>query len=85
MARSDSQIDTPQRGHPKRVELPDAKINTGVQSINTEKASLTLREGNYTFKSPNFVYHFYIFLSASWIHGYFDDVMTKIINKRTDR
>ena len=36
MASSNSQIDKPQRGHPKRAELPDVNINTGAQSINTE-------------------------------------------------
>ena len=36
MARSDSQIDTQQRGRPKRAALPDVNINTGAQSINTE-------------------------------------------------
>ena len=36
MASSNSQIDKPQRGCPKRAELPDVNINTGVQSINTE-------------------------------------------------
>ena len=40
MASSDSQIDKPQRGRPKRAELLDVNINTGTQSINTEKASL---------------------------------------------
>ena len=40
MASSDIQIDKPQRGHPKRAELPDVNINTGVQNINTERASL---------------------------------------------
>ena len=30
MASSDSQIDKPQRGRPKRAELPD--VNTGEQS-----------------------------------------------------
>ena len=29
MASSDSQIDKPQRGRPKRAELPDVNINTG--------------------------------------------------------
>ena len=38
MASSDSQIDKPQRGRPKRAELPDVNINTGMQSINTERA-----------------------------------------------
>ena len=41
MASSDSQIDEPQGGRPKRAELPDVNTNTGVQSINTERASLT--------------------------------------------
>ena len=40
MASSDSKIDKPQRGRPKRAELPDVNINTGAQSINTERASL---------------------------------------------
>ena len=30
MASSDSPIDKPQRGRPKRAELPDVNINTGV-------------------------------------------------------
>ena len=41
MASSDSQIDKPQRGLPKRAELLDENINTGAQSINTERTSLT--------------------------------------------
>ena len=40
MASSDSQIDKPQRGRPKRAELSGVNINTGAQSINTERASL---------------------------------------------
>ena len=40
MASSDCQIDKPQRGRPKRTELLDVNINTGAQSINTERASL---------------------------------------------
>ena len=40
MACNDSQIDKTQRGRPKRVELPDVNINTGAQSINTERDSL---------------------------------------------
>ena len=39
MASSDSQIDKPQRGRPKRAELPDVNINTGAQSINSKRAS----------------------------------------------
>ena len=43
MASSDSQSDKPQRyGRPKRAELPDVNINTGAQSINTERTSLKL-------------------------------------------
>ena len=39
---SDSQIDKPQRGCPKRAELLDVNyINTGVQSNNTERDSLS--------------------------------------------
>ena len=41
VASSDSQIDKPQRGRPKRAELPDVNRNTGAQSINTEGPSLT--------------------------------------------
>ena len=41
MAISDSQTDKPQRGRPKRAELPDVNINTGAQSINTERAAFT--------------------------------------------
>ena len=40
MASSDSQFDKPQHERPKRTELPDVNINTGAQSINTERASL---------------------------------------------
>ena len=37
MAISDSQTDKPECGHPKRAELPDVNIDTGAQSINTER------------------------------------------------
>ena len=40
MVSSDSQMDKPQRGCPKRAELPSVNINTGGQSSNTERASL---------------------------------------------
>ena len=49
MAGSDSQIDKPQRGRPKRAELPDVNINTGVQTINTE-SFFRLREFHRTSK-----------------------------------
>ena len=40
VASSDSQIDKPQRGRPKRrAELLDVNINTGAQSIDTERSS----------------------------------------------
>ena len=42
MASSDSQIDKPQHGRPKRTGLPDVNINTGVQSINIERTSFPL-------------------------------------------
>ena len=42
----DSQIDKPQRGHPKRAELPDENINTGTQSINSETESLMVWVGD---------------------------------------
>ena len=44
MASSDSQIEKPQRRCPKRAELPDVNINTGAQSINTERASISHRK-----------------------------------------
>ena len=37
MASRNSQIDKPQRGRPKRAELPNVNINTGAESINTDK------------------------------------------------
>ena len=42
MASSDSQIDKPQCGCPNRAELMGVNINTDAQSINTERASLTM-------------------------------------------
>ena len=38
MASSHSQIDKPQRGRRKRAELRGGNINTGAQSINTERS-----------------------------------------------
>lgn len=40
MASRGSLIDKLQHGHPKTAELPDANLNTGAQSISTERASL---------------------------------------------
>ena len=37
MGINDSQINKPERGCPKRAELPDVNINTGAQGINTER------------------------------------------------
>ena len=34
------QIDTPQRGRPKKAELLDVNINTGAQNITTVRALL---------------------------------------------
>ena len=56
MASSDSLIDKPQRGRPKRAELPDVNINTGAQSINTARASLCSplqHPGPFTFQFPH--------------------------------
>ena len=38
MASSDSQINEPQRGRPKRAELPDVNINIGAQIINSKSS-----------------------------------------------
>ena len=38
MAGSNNEINKPQRGHPKRAELLNVNINTGTQSISTERA-----------------------------------------------
>ena len=39
MSSCNSQTDKPQRGCPKRAELLGVNVNTGAQSINTERAS----------------------------------------------
>ena len=58
MASSDNQFDKPQRERPKRADLLDVNINTGTQSINTERASLmqvittTGARGSKAFVSP---------------------------------
>ena len=39
MSSSDRQI-KPHRGRPKRAELPDENLNTGAQSVSTERDSL---------------------------------------------
>ena len=42
MVSSDSRIDHHYVGRgPEKAELPDVKINTGAQSINTERASFS--------------------------------------------
>ena len=46
MASSNRQIDKPQRGRPERAELPDVNINTGAQSITTERAWAELPDVN---------------------------------------
>ena len=40
MTSSNSQIDKPQSGCPKKTELLGVNINIGAQSINTERGSL---------------------------------------------
>ena len=46
MASSNSQIDKPERGRPKIAELLDVNINTGVQSINSERAPKVIKTLN---------------------------------------
>ena len=48
MASSDSHIDQPQRGHPKRTELPDVNINTGAQRANVTLVDLQRRFSSLT-------------------------------------
>ena len=48
MTSSESQIDKPQRGRPKRAELPDVNINTGTQSINTESFFKVILKGRHS-------------------------------------
>ena len=60
MASSDIQIAKPQRGCPERAELPDVNINTGAQSINSERASqpltcLCLHPGTQLIKLPQII------------------------------
>ena len=44
MASNNSHIDKPQRGRPKRAELPDVNMSTGAaQSIYAKRASLNFR------------------------------------------
>ena len=56
MASSDSQIDKPQCGRPKRAELPDVNIDTDAQSINTDRASLILER--ISFETNKRIYNF---------------------------
>ena len=46
MAGSNSQIDKPQYGRPKRAELLYVNINSGAQIINIKRASLMLTGSN---------------------------------------
>ena len=55
MTSNDSQIDKPQCGCPKRAELPDVNINTGMQSINTERAFSIAAERDMVFCQRNSV------------------------------
>ena len=49
MVSSNSQIDKPHHGCPKRAVLPDVNINTGAQSINTESC-FKMDGGSYFYK-----------------------------------
>ena len=55
MASGDSQIDKPQRGRPKRAELPNVNINTDVQSSNTERPSLNSATPLFMFTSGDVI------------------------------
>ena len=78
MASSDSQIDNPEHGFPKRAELQDINtcINTGAQSINTERASLQSNLVSNQKKSrtpppplPQVGLLFYSFHACRYRHG----------------
>ena len=62
---TDSQIDKPQRGCPKRAELLDVNINTGAQSINTEslfnRSVLYQKQNKQTNKQTNVCRSTYLF------------------------
>ena len=66
MASSDSQIDRPQRGRPKRAELPDVNINTGAQSINTGLLLIDLPLTGECHFSPNQLFGACGCLPAAW-------------------
>ena len=70
MASSDSQINKPQRGRPKRAELPDVNINTGAQSIDSERASLRYQEKMYVTVrcQGNWSHHSSLSIPAAWIN-----------------
>ena len=61
MASSDSKIEKPQRGRPKRAELPDVNINTGAQIINTERA---LKDNGKTV--AQIMHHFCQYRNRLW-------------------
>ena len=45
MASSNSHINKPHHGRPKRAELMDVNINTGTQNVNTERPFLSSDQG----------------------------------------
>ena len=59
MASSDSQIDKPQCGCPRRAELPDANINTGMQSIHTKSFLFSALSSNSDKRQLIFIFLFY--------------------------
>ena len=61
---SDSQINKPQRGRPKRAELLDVNINTGAQSINTERVVRSWGERRQRFLVAKFLFFFLLLLLA---------------------
>ena len=57
MASSNSEIDKPQHGRPKRAELLDVNINTGVQSIKYTESLFKICTAQTLKKYPNWNPH----------------------------
>ena len=61
MASSDSQIDKPQRGCPKRAELPGVNRNTGAQSIILTVSLI------HSIQSPRLTLHYACLTRNDWL------------------
>ena len=64
MASSDSQIDKPQCGCPRRAELPDVNINTGMHSIHTKSFLFSALSSNSDKRQLIFYLFFYFITFA---------------------